>query len=96
MQKSHGDPNASGAPFATGQRHVGDLGNIRTLSERHPTQVLKIDDVISLQKGQTSSILGKSLVVHASEDDLGRGGNDGSLKTGNAGKRVACGIIEKI
>ena len=52
--------------------------------------------MVSLQKGQTSSILGKSLVIHQSEDDLGRGGNEGSLKTGNAGKRVACGIIEKI
>ena len=95
-QKSHGDPNASATPFADGQRHVGDLGNIRTLSRAHATQVFKIDEVVSLQKGQTSTILGKSLVIHQSEDDLGRGGNEDSLKTGNAGKRVACGIIEKI
>jgi len=96
FKKSHGDPNASATPFADGQRHVGDLGNIRTLSRAHATQVFKIDEVVSLQKGQTSTILGKSLVIHQSEDDLGRGGNEDSLKTGNAGKRVACGIIEKI
>ena len=34
--------------------------------------------------------------VHALADDLGRGVGEkraGSLKTGNAGARVACGII---
>ena len=32
-------------------------------------------------------ITGRSLVVHADKDDLGRGGDAGSLATGNAGAR---------
>ena len=36
------------------------------------------------------SIVGRAVVLHAGEDDLGRGGDEGSLKTGNAGSRIAC------
>jgi len=39
------------------------------------------------------SVLGRSCVIHKNTDDLGRGGNEESLKTGNAGSRVACGVI---
>ena len=36
------------------------------------------------------SVVGRAVVLHAGEDDLGQGGDEGSLKTGNAGTRVAC------
>ena len=55
------------------------------------------DDVITLDTTSENSVAKKAFVVHLGEDDLGipglRDGNSGSLKTGNAGSRVACGII---
>ena len=39
------------------------------------------------------SIIGRAIVVHQGTDDLGLGGSPGSKTTGNAGARVACGVI---
>ena len=33
------------------------------------------------------------LIFYQGTDDRGRGGDDESLKTGNAGARAACGVI---
>ena len=57
------------------------------------THVDIVDKEISLGYGP-NSILGRVIVVHQGVDDLGRGGNAGSMVSGNAGPRVACGIIE--
>ncbi|KAF6999551.1 hypothetical protein CFC21_015561 [Triticum aestivum] len=40
-----------------------------------------------------NSIVGRAVVVHGDADDLGKGGHELSKSTGNAGARVACGII---
>jgi len=39
------------------------------------------------------SIIGRSLVVYAGEDDCGRGGHENSLTTGNPGPRIGAGVV---
>ena len=56
-----------------------------------------MDTVITLGDGGDRDVANRAIVVHAGEDDLGLGVGDaaeGSKKTGNAGGRVACGIIK--
>ena len=49
------------------------------------------DNVLALEG--VNSLIGRGLVVHEKADDMGRGGNEESKKTGNAGKRVGCGVV---
>ncbi|KAE8710322.1 Superoxide dismutase [Hibiscus syriacus] len=81
--KEHGAPQDE-------NRHAGDLGNI-TVDDDGSANFNIIDNQIPL-KGP-NSIIGRAVVVHADPDDLGRGGHELSKSTGNAGGRVACGII---
>ena len=83
-------------------RHLGDLGNI--IADTSDNVDMVIYDKYLKIEGKYG-ILGRSVVIHAGEDDLGLGGLDEkgnvvdekvreeSLKTGNAGKRIACGVI---
>lgn len=77
------------------RRHAGDLGNIVS-PPGSATPVAINDKQITLGDGGSHDVAGRAIVVHAGEDDLGRGGDEGSTKTGNAGARVACGIIKLI
>ena len=49
------------------------------------------DNMISLYGPH--NILGRSIVVHAMEDDLGLGDNAQSKISGNSGSRLGCGVI---
>lgn len=83
FNKEHGAPKDK-------YRHVGDLGNI--IADKDGNAKLTIKDPLVKLHGKYS-VVGRGLVVHADEDDLGRGGYEDSKTTGHAGKRVACGII---
>ena len=82
---THGAPDAE-------VRHFGDLGNFE--ADADGVGVVAItDDFVSLVGPADRSVLGRTLVIHADEDDLGLGGDEGSLATGNAGARVGCCVI---
>jgi len=69
---------------------VGDLGNIEADENGNSTVNLTSMDV---QLIGPHSVLGRSIVVYAGQDDQGRGGHENSGTTGNAGPRVGAGVI---
>ena len=71
-------------------RHFGDLGNIVSTNGLSKGYLFLKNGCLD---GSKYSILGRMIIVHADPDDLGKGGDEESLKTGNAGKRLACGVI---
>jgi superoxide dismutase, Cu-Zn family len=75
--KDHAGPNDM-------SRHVGDLGNI-TADENGHAHLEMEDNMISFSGKH--SIIGRGIIVHADKDDLT------SQPTGDAGARVACGVI---
>ena len=89
--KTHGGPDDE-------ERHVGDLGNIEAGADGCAKGSISAP-IVHLQ-GEFS-VIGRSMMVHADPDDLGRGdhsepGTNGktSKTTGNAGARIACGEIK--
>ncbi|XP_008216840.1 superoxide dismutase [Cu-Zn] isoform X1 [Nasonia vitripennis] len=80
---NHGAPND---PL----RHVGDLGNIEA-GEDGIAQIDGVDHYLTLTG--VRGAIGRTVVVHEKQDDLGRGGNEESAKTGSAGARLACGVV---
>ena len=79
---AHGGPD-------TRVRHRGDLGNCKARGGKSDT---RISAAVALHE-----ILGRSIVVHAHEDDLGQSNEAGrvaeSRRTGNAGPRLGCGFV---
>jgi Cu-Zn family superoxide dismutase len=75
--EQHGAPDAK-------QRHVGDLGNI-TADANGKASYDRVDTEAALEGSH--SVIGYAVIVHEKADDLK------SQPTGNAGGRVACGVI---
>lgn len=75
--------NHGGAPSSGGERHTGDLGNI-VQGKRY---------AFYLPGAGLSDLFGRSLIVHADKDDLGKGQEEDSKTTGHSGARIGCAII---
>jgi len=67
--------------FNSKERHVGDLGNI--ISKNNISKGVLYDKLISLDFNNKACIIGRCIVIHEDEDDLGLGNHKFSLTTGN-------------
>ena len=79
-KKQHGLQNPMG-------HHNGDLPQNIEIGEGHVGQISFTVDYLSLTAGAPNSILGTSIMVHEKADDMK------TDPTGNAGNRIACGVI---
>jgi Cu-Zn family superoxide dismutase len=68
-------------------RHTGDLGNIEMSS------IKPLKKTYHIPHTTVKDLWGRSLIVHADEDDLGLGHHEDSKTTGHSGVRIACSII---
>jgi superoxide dismutase, Cu-Zn family len=81
--KKHGLQNPDGA-------HAGDMNNF-TVNEKGKTKLVIVNENVTFTLGTHSlfSNGGTALMIHAKPDDLK------SDPAGNAGDRIACGIIDR-
>jgi Cu-Zn family superoxide dismutase len=76
--KPHGHPGS-------GERHAGDLPSLKADKAGRAKIDVEVD-IITVTAGP-ASIVGRGLIVHADPDDYR------TQPTGNAGARLACGVI---
>jgi Cu-Zn family superoxide dismutase len=79
--KQHGTMNPMG-------HHNGDLPQNISVGENHMGEASFKVDYLSLTEGAANSVKGHSIVVHEKADDMK------TDPTGNAGNRIACGVIQ--
>jgi len=72
--------------YEKGERHTGDLGNIEVnQNKEYYIKGITVED-----------LWGRSIIVHADEDDLGKGGFEDSKITGHSGARIGCAIFGRV
>lgn len=74
------------------KKHAGDLGNIN-INASGRGSVTFITQELRVNPASHLSVIGRSLVLHALPDDLGRVNTKESQTTGSSGARIACGVI---
>jgi Cu-Zn family superoxide dismutase len=83
-----GPPQDHGSkPGSKGQRHTGDLGNIELCGKGPCKYSYLIPDI------KPEDLLGRALIIHEDEDDLGLGDFPDSKTTGHSGKRIGCALF---
>ena len=73
------------AHFSTAERHAGDMPALRADANGRAEANFELD-VMTVSPG-AASVVGRGLIVHADPDDYK------TQPTGNAGARIACGVI---
>jgi Cu-Zn family superoxide dismutase len=79
--------NPEGNPHAMppeGHRHAGDMGNLVADKDGKAVLELTLDNITVA--GVRNPVLGRAVIVHEKPDD-------GGQPVGNAGARIACGVI---
>lgn len=66
------------------ERHAGDLGNLQADAQGKAILNIVVDTITI--NGSKNPIIGRGVIVHEKADD-------GGQPTGNAGGRIACGVI---
>jgi Cu-Zn family superoxide dismutase len=75
-----------GGPYDA-EKHAGDLGNINFGADGTAKFNFAVGD-ISVSSTAANGIVGRAVIIHAAADDFK------TDPTGNAGARVACGVIK--
>jgi superoxide dismutase, Cu-Zn family len=89
--KGHFNPHGTRhAHYTTADRHAGDLPSLKPPAKGNKAGRAKVTvdlDIITLESG-AGNVIGRGVIVHAQADDFT------TQPTGNAGARLACGVIE--
>ena len=79
----HGKPHAA---HTSSERHAGDLPSLKAGKDGRANVQVDLD-IITVRPGP-ASVVGRGLIIHADPDDYK------TQPTGNAGARLACGVIK--
>jgi Cu-Zn family superoxide dismutase len=81
------EDNPHGLPTAE-RRHAGDMGNL-TANDDGLVKETRSYETFSVDGGDEPSIIGRAVILHADADT-------GNQPTGEAGSRLACGVIRPL
>ena len=80
------------ANYTTSDNTKNSLNKNIEVDKNGNCHMIMYDHMIKL-RGRTCNIIGRSVIIHADEDNLGIPGDKESLTTGKAGKRLDCAVI---